>query len=59
MKAGDVLSSIAARFGVTVEQILAANKQIKNPDRIAVGAVIVIPSAAPSDVVDGTVSSSP
>ena len=59
VKPGDVLSTIAKRFGITIEQLLAANKQIKNPDKIAIGAVIVIPSAAPSEIIDGTVSSSP
>jgi len=37
------LVKIAKQFGVTVEAILAANKSIKNPDKIVVGAVIVIP----------------
>ena len=41
------------------EQILAANKAIKNPNKIAPGDVIVIPTPAPSDVVDGGASSSP
>jgi len=59
IKAGDTLLLIAKRYGVTVEAILAANKQIKNPNRIAVGDVIVIPTAAPSEVVDGGASSSP
>ena len=59
VKQGDVLSTIAKRFGITIEQLLAANKQIKNPDKIAIGDVIVIPSAAPSEILDGTVSSSP
>jgi hypothetical protein len=41
--AGDTLSSIANRFDVTVDQILAANPEIENPNRIAVGDEIVIP----------------
>ena len=56
MKPGDTISSIAARFHVTVEAILAANKSIKNPDKIAIGVVLVIPSAAPSEVIDGGAS---
>jgi LysM repeat protein len=59
VKPGDVLSTIAKRFGVTVEQIIAANKQIKDPNKIKIGDVIAIPSAAPSEILDGTVSSSP
>jgi hypothetical protein len=41
---GDTLTKIAKKFGVTVEQILAANPQIKNPNNINVGDVIVIPT---------------
>ena len=59
VKQGDTLSTIAKRFGVTVDQILAANKNIKNPNKIAVGDVIVIPSALPSEVIDGGASASP
>jgi LysM repeat protein len=59
VKSGDTLSTIAKRFGVTVEEILAANKNIKNPNKIAIGDVIVIPSAAPSEVLDGGAPSSP
>ena len=34
---GDTMSRIAKKFGVTVDQILAANPQIKNPDKIKEG----------------------
>jgi nucleoid-associated protein YgaU len=40
---GDTLFGIAVQYGVTVEQILAANPQITNPNLIQVGQVIVIP----------------
>lgn len=40
---GDTLSSIARRFGVTVQEILAVNPQITNPNIIFVGRVINIP----------------
>lgn len=39
---GDTLSSIAAAYGVTVEEIIAAN-DIANPDEIAIGDVLIIP----------------
>ncbi|MFL5758007.1 MAG: LysM peptidoglycan-binding domain-containing protein [Chloroflexota bacterium] len=45
---GDTLSRVAKRFGVTLEALLAANPQIKNPDRLGIGDVLVIPSASPS-----------
>ena len=42
--AGDTLSRVAKKFGLTVEQLLAANKDtIKNPDKIAIGDRINIP----------------
>jgi len=57
--AGDTLSRIASRFGVSVEQILAANPQIKNPNRIAVGDEIVIPDTQPAPSVIEDASPSP
>jgi LysM repeat protein len=44
VRAGDTLAKIAARFGVSVQAILAANPQIANPDRIYVGQRLVIPT---------------
>jgi hypothetical protein len=46
VKDGDTMSKIARRFGVTVEDIMAANPQIKNPDRIRIGDRITIPPPA-------------
>lgn len=43
IKGGDTLGRIAQRFRVTVAEILAANPQITNPDRIVPGDVITIP----------------
>jgi len=40
---GDTLSSIAAKFGVTVQAILAVNPQITNPNIIFVGRTIKVP----------------
>lgn len=51
--ANDTMGRIAARFGLTVDQLLAANKQIKNPDKIAIGDRLVIPAAAPSEIING------
>jgi hypothetical protein len=44
----DTMSKIAKKFGLTIDQILAVNPQIKNPDRIKVGDEITIPVAEPS-----------
>ncbi len=41
---GDTLSAIAARFGVTVQDILEANPDIADPERIQVGQEIIIPN---------------
>ena len=47
---GDTLALIAEHFGVSLEQILAANPQIFNPNLIRVGQRIVIPNQAPAPV---------
>lgn len=44
VRAGDTLSSIAARFGTTVTAIMEAN-DLTNPDLIFVGQVLIIPSS--------------
>lgn len=45
---GDTLSGIAARFGLTMEQLVKANPQIKNPDRLGIGDELTIPARTPS-----------
>jgi murein DD-endopeptidase MepM/ murein hydrolase activator NlpD len=45
----DILSSIADRFGVTVEELVAAN-QLINPDQLEVGQVLIIPAQAPESL---------
>lgn len=55
---GDTLSKVARKFGVTLADLLAANPSIKNPDKVAIGQEIVIPTPTPSVVVDpGTLDS--
>ncbi|HEY3335150.1 MAG TPA: LysM peptidoglycan-binding domain-containing protein [Candidatus Limnocylindrales bacterium] len=53
VKKGDTMSRIAKKFGLTVDQLLAANKQLKDPDRISIGDEITIP--LPGGGGDGTV----
>lgn len=43
VKSGDTLGAIAARNGTTVDAILKANPQIKNPNQISVGQQIKLP----------------
>lgn len=53
VEAGDLLGSIAQRFGLTLDELLAANPQIADPNTIQVGDVVTIPEApdeaAPAD----------
>jgi LysM repeat protein len=50
---GDTFSKIASKFGLTIQQLQAANPQVKNIDRIKIGDQLTIPepvegaSAAP------------
>jgi len=46
VKPGDTLSKIAKRKGVTLAQLLQANPQIKNPNKIRVGQVINVPNGS-------------
>jgi LysM repeat protein len=59
VKAGDSLSGIAASYGVTVDEILAVNPEITNPNRIVPGDKIVIPQPLPSEIVDGEITPAP
>ena len=43
IKSGDNLNAIAQRFGLTVGQLLAANPDITDPNRIRVGQALIIP----------------
>ena len=46
IKPGDTLSKIARNNGVSVAQLLQANPQISDPNRIKVGDVITLPNGA-------------
>jgi LysM repeat protein len=56
IKKGETLSKIATAHGITIEELLAANPQIKNPNRISEGQQITIPapSEAPPEEVGGS-----
>ncbi|WP_052772876.1 TIGR02594 family protein [Luteimonas sp. FCS-9] len=43
VRPGDTLSAIAQRHGVSLEALLAANPQVRDPDRIAGGQALSIP----------------
>ena len=59
VKANDTLSTIATKYGLTLEQILAANPEITNPNRINVGDRVVIPQPLPSEIVDAGITPAP
>ena len=63
VRAGETLSGIARRHGVTLGALLAANPEIRDPARIAIGQRIVIPDqptpAAPPPPEDDTDHESP
>jgi LysM repeat protein len=59
VRAGDTLARIATKYGVTQKRIMAVNPTIKDPDKIVIGQVIVIPTAGPSDVIDSGPTASP
>lgn len=48
VKRGDNLSSIASRYGVNLQALLAANPQIRNPDLIQINDRIKLPGEASS-----------
>ncbi len=58
IKKGDTLLKIAKKNGITIEQLLAANKAtIKNADKIRVGQEIVIPAKVQDEITDPGASS--
>jgi LysM repeat protein len=46
---GDTFSKIAKKFGVSVDELKAANPQVKNIDKIKIGDQLTIPEPAASD----------
>lgn len=46
VKAGDNLSKVAKRYGISLAQLLKANPQIKNADKIQVGQLINLPDTS-------------
>ena len=59
VKPGDTLSKIATRNGLTLPQLLQANPQIKDPNRINVGDPINLPDSASGVPVGSTENTQP
>jgi LysM repeat protein len=53
IKAGDTLSKIATEYGLTLDELLAANPDITDPNRITEGQQIIIPAPTPEPGVIG------
>jgi len=49
VKAGDTLSKIASRYGLTLPQLLQCNSQISDPNKIKVGDVLNLPDGSTDD----------
>ena len=50
IKPGDTLSKIAKQNGCSLDQLLKANPQITDPNKIRVGDVLTLPNGAPADI---------
>ena len=63
VRSGDTLGAIAARYGLTLEQLLEFNPQISNPNNILVGQEITVPdqqdSTEPSPTTAATTTTIP
>jgi LysM repeat protein len=54
VKEGDTLSKIASSFDLTLEELLAANPQITDPDKVGIGDEITIPATPQSEFTDSS-----
>src|SRR3954451_9082870 len=48
VRSGDTFTAIAARFGVTLATLEAANPQVTDPNHIFPGQVVTIPGSSPA-----------
>jgi LysM repeat protein len=53
IKKGDTLLKVARANGLTLEELLAANPTIKNPNKVSEGQQIIIPVPSASDEAGG------
>ena len=53
VQSGDVLGSIASRFGISVNAIMRAN-DMNNPDVLSIGQELIIPPAATAEPATAT-----
>ena len=54
VKSGDTMSKIAKRFDLSIDDLIAANKDtIKDPDKISIGDTVIIPVPGSNEDPDG------
>ena len=52
---GDTLSGIASRFGVSLAELIDANRErLPDPDRLNIGDELIIPAVAPDGLSGGS-----
>jgi hypothetical protein len=54
IKQKDTLSKVANQFGVTLDELLAANPEITDPNKISIGQQIIIPLAVDGGAPSGS-----
>ena len=60
VKSGDTMSKIAKRFDITIDDLIAANKDtIKDPDKISIGDTVIIPVPGSNEDPGGFLGSDP
>jgi hypothetical protein len=51
VKSGDTLSRIAGRFGISLDELIAANAEtLPDPNKLQIGDQLIIPAKTPSDL---------
>ena len=60
VRSGDTMSKIAKRFDITIDDLIAANKDtIKDPDKISIGDTVIIPVPGSDEDPGGFLGSDP
>ena len=60
VRSGDTMSKIAKRFDITIDDLIAANKDtIKDPDKISIGDTVIIPVPGSNEDPGGFLGSDP
>ena len=56
VKSGDTLSKIAAKYGVTLDDLISVNRDtVPDPNKLQIGQQLVIPTPTPSEIPGATI----